>query len=154
MFDTVVIATDGSESATRAVDVALDVADRFDAAVHALYVVDEGDVAASPDELRQELVDALEATADEALGDVRQRADSAVSTAVREGRPATEITQFADDVDADVVALGTRGRHGDHGYLLGSVAEAVVRRCTRPVLTVRQLYADEEDTDDSGVTVV
>jgi len=154
MFDTVVIATDGSESATRAVDVALDLAERFDAEVHALYVVDEGDVAASPDELRDELADALEAAADEALGDVRQRASRAVSTAVREGRPAPEITQFADEVDADVVALGTRGRHGDHGYLLGSVAEAVVRRCPRPVLTVRQLYGDEEDTDDSGVTVV
>jgi len=154
MFDTVVIATDGSESAARAVDVALDLAERFDAEVHALYVVDEGDVAASPDELRDDLADALEAAADEALGDIRQQASRAVSTTVREGRPGPEITQFADEVDADVVALGTRGRHADHGYLLGSVAEAVVRRCTRPVLTVRQLYGDEGNTDDSGVTVV
>jgi len=154
VYDTVVIATDGSESATRAVDVALELAERFDATVHALYVVDEGDVAGSPDELREELADALAAAADEALGEVRERADRDVATAVREGRPAPETTRFAADVDADVVALGTRGRHGNHGYLLGSVAEAVVRRCSRPVLTVRQLYPDDAETDDSGVTIV
>jgi nucleotide-binding universal stress UspA family protein len=42
------------------------------------------------------------------------------------------------------VALGTRGRHGENRLLLGSVAEAVVRACPVPVLTVRQLAADEE----------
>jgi nucleotide-binding universal stress UspA family protein len=143
MFDTVVIATDGSDSASRAVDVALDFAGKFGAEVHALYVVDRGDVAASPDELRKELVDALEAAAEEALDDVRERTDGSVETAVRNGRPGTEITNYAEEVDADAVALGTRGRHGDHGYVLGSVAEAIVRRCDRPVLTVRQLDEGE-----------
>ncbi|WP_123533888.1 universal stress protein [Halosimplex salinum] len=146
MFDTVVIATDGSESASRAVDVALDFADKFDADVHALYVVDRGDVAASPDELRKELVDALEAAAQEALDDVRDRSDRSVTTAVRNGRPGKEIPQYAEEVDADAVALGTRGRHGDHGFVLGSVADAVVRRCDRPVLTVRQLDDAEAES--------
>lgn len=145
MFDTVVIATDGSESASRAVDVALDVAAKFGADVHALYVVDRGDVAASPDELRKDLVDALEATAQDALDDVRDRSGQSITTAVRNGRPGAEITQYAEEVDADAVALGTRGRHGDHGFVLGSVADAVVRRCDRPVLTVRQLDAAESD---------
>lgn len=145
MFDTVVIATDGSESAARAVDVALDVAAKFDADVHALYVVDRGDVAASPDELRKELVDALEAAAQDALDDVRDRSDRSVTTAVRNGRPGGEIPRYAEEVEADVVALGTRGRHGDHGFVLGSVADAVVRRSDRPVLSVRQLDATEVD---------
>jgi len=52
MFETVLIATDGSASAKRAVEAALDLAERFDASVHALYVVDAGEVAASPDEVR------------------------------------------------------------------------------------------------------
>jgi nucleotide-binding universal stress UspA family protein len=145
MFDTVVIATDGSESAARAVDVALDIAAKFDADVHALYVVDRGDVAGSPDELRKELVDALEAAAHDAFDDVRDRSDRSVTTAVRNGRPRAEIPRYAAEVDADAVALGTRGRHGDHGFVLGSVADAVVRRCDRPVLTVRQLEATEVD---------
>jgi nucleotide-binding universal stress UspA family protein len=66
-----------------------------------------------------------------------------VVTAVREGEPADEIIEYAEEYDADVIATGTRGRHGDHAFLLGSVAEAIVRRSPIPVLTVRQL-SDEE----------
>jgi nucleotide-binding universal stress UspA family protein len=142
MFDTVVVATDGSESAERAVTVALDLAARFDAAVHALYVVDAGEVAESPPDIRGELGDALRAAGEEALSFVDDHAD-AVTTVVREGDPATEVIDYAESVDADLVATGTRGRHGEHAFLLGSVAEAVVRRAPMPVLTVRQL-ADEE----------
>ncbi|WP_137286434.1 universal stress protein [Halorussus salinisoli] len=139
MIDTVVIATDGSESVTRAVRVALDLAERFDAGVHALYVVDTGEVESSPDDLRDELRDALESQGEDALDAVRDHADRELVTAVREGRPAAEITEYAREQDADVVATGTRGRHGENRFLIGSVAERVVRSCPVPVLTVRQL---------------
>lgn len=142
-FDTIVIATDGSESVRRAVGVALDFAQRFDADVHALYVVDEGEVAASPEQVREEMRDALDDSGQEALDTVANAADRSVTTAVREGRPATEIREYAVDHDADMVAMGTRGRHGENRFLIGSVAERVVRTCPVPVLTVRQLEADE-----------
>jgi nucleotide-binding universal stress UspA family protein len=145
MFDTVVIATDGSETAARALSVALDFAAAFDAGVHALYVVEQRDLEGSPDAVRGELAAALEAAAEDALSAVRDHADRSVETAVREGDPHTEIRRYADDVDADVVAVGTRGRHGEHAFLLGSVAEGLVRHCDCPVLTVRQLADDESD---------
>jgi nucleotide-binding universal stress UspA family protein len=141
MFDTVVVATDGSESAERAVTVALGLAGRFDATVHALYVVDAGEVAGSPPEAREDLETALRTAGTEALAFVDDHA-GAVTTAVREGDPATEVIDYAGSVGADLVATGTRGRHGEHAFLLGSVAETVVRRAPMPVLTVRQL-ADE-----------
>jgi nucleotide-binding universal stress UspA family protein len=143
MFDTVVVATDGAASGERAVTVALDLAARFDASVHALYVVDAGDIDASPDHVREELRSALEEQGEKALGAVDAASDRPVSPAVREGRPATEICQYAREIDADLVATGTRGRHGKHSFVLGSVAEQVVRRCPTPVLTVRQLEDDE-----------
>ena len=162
MFDTVVIATDGSESGRRAVETALDLAATFGAAVHALYVVDESRVDPLPEDVHGEVRDALDEQAEEALAAVERVAeqrggfattdrangggdptssatDGEVTVAVREGRPADEITRYARDVDADVVATGTRGRNGEHSFLLGSVAEAVVRTCPVPVLTVRQL---------------
>lgn len=139
MFDTVVIATDGSDSVTRAIEVALDLAERFDAAVHALYVVDEGDVEGSPESVRDDLRAALEDRAEVAFSEVTSRSPVAVTTAVREGRPAQEISSYATENDADVVAMGTRGRHGEDRFLVGSVAERVVRTCSVPVLTVRQL---------------
>lgn len=139
MFETIVVATDGSESVTRAVSVALDLAERFDAAVHALSVVDATEVESSPESVRSELRDALSTQADDALEAVTASTDQPVTTAVREGRPADEIADYARAVDADMVATGTRGRHGENRFLLGSVAERVVRTCPVPVLTVRQL---------------
>ncbi|WP_049900812.1 universal stress protein [Halococcus agarilyticus] len=141
MIDTVVLATDGSASVARATAVALDLARRFGAEVHALYVVEESDVAAAPDDVRERLREALEADGETALEDVRGASGRAITTAVREGRPASEIGTYAREHDADLVATGTRGRHGEHRFVLGSVAEAVVRSCPVPVLTVRQLDA-------------
>jgi nucleotide-binding universal stress UspA family protein len=139
MFDSVVVATDGSESVQRAVDVALDLAKRFEASVHALYVVDASEVESSPESVRDELRSALESESENALSAVVDRASTDVTTAVREGRPAAEITSYAREMDADIVATGTRGRHGENRFLVGSVAERVVRTCDKPVLTVRQL---------------
>jgi nucleotide-binding universal stress UspA family protein len=143
MIDSVVIATDGSKSVTRAVTVALVLARRFEASVHALYVVDTGEVGSSPEKLRDELRNALESQGEEALDAVENHADREVVTAVRKGRPAAEITEYAREQDADVVATGTRGRHGENRFLIGSVAERVVRSCPVPVLTVRQLEDEE-----------
>ena len=148
MFDTIVVATDGSDSVQRAVSVAVDVAARFDAEVHAVYVVDAGEVESSPDRVREDLRDALDDEGRDALDRVADAAhdrdrDLDVTIEVREGRPASEIDAYARSVDADLVAMGTRGRHGENRFLIGSVAERVVRTCPVPVLTVRQL-TDED----------
>ncbi len=143
MLDTVVIATDGSESVERAVTVALDLARRFDAEIHALYVVDTGEVESSPETLREELHAALESQGETALESVREHADRDIVTAVREGDPAAEVSEYVRDNDADMVATGTRGRHGENRFLIGSVAERVVRTCPTPVMTVRQLDPNE-----------
>ncbi|WP_348607064.1 universal stress protein [Halobaculum rarum] len=144
-FDTIVVATDGSDSVSRAVEVALDLADRFDAAVHALYVVDSGEVDSSPEEVRDQMRNALQERGGEAIVDVQKRAGLDVTAVVREGRPANEIADYAREIDADLVATGTRGRHGENRFLIGSVAERVVRTCPVPVLTVRQLAGEDDD---------
>jgi nucleotide-binding universal stress UspA family protein len=145
MIGTLVIATDGSESVTRAVGVALDLADRFDADVHALYVVDEGEIQSAPEELRADLEEALTEQGETATEEITERSERSVTTAVRTGHPAAAITDYAREVDADVVATGTRGRHGENRFLVGSVAERVVRTCPVPVLTVRQLAGERAD---------
>ena len=144
MFETVVVATDGSESVSRAAECTLDLAARFDATVHALYVRDEGQVETLPDRLHDDVRNALDEQAEAALDTVleanRRTEDSIeIETAVRGGQPAKQIVGYAREIDADAVAMGTRGRSGEHSFLLGSVAERVVRTCPVPVLTVRQL---------------
>lgn len=143
MIETVVVATDGSASVDRAVAVAVDLADRFDADVHALYVIDEGELSSAPDQLVDDLRAALVEQGHAATAAVGAETDRPVTTTTREGRPAQEIATYAKEVDADVVATGTRGRHGENRFLIGSVAERVVRTCPTPVLTVRHLDETE-----------
>jgi universal stress protein A len=59
------------------------------------------------------------------------------NTRVEQGDPARTIVEIAEEGDYDLVAMGTHGRSGFAHLLLGSVAEKVVRRSPKPVLTVR-----------------
>jgi nucleotide-binding universal stress UspA family protein len=54
------------------------------------------------------------------------------------GAPAGALVQLAMEKDADLIVMGTHGRTGIMRILMGSVAEAVVRRATCPVLTYRE----------------
>lgn len=54
------------------------------------------------------------------------------------GDPADALVQFAKDENADLIVMGTHGRSGLSRMIMGSVAEAVVRRATCPVLTFKQ----------------
>jgi nucleotide-binding universal stress UspA family protein len=56
----------------------------------------------------------------------------------REGDPATVITALAATMDAELVAMGTRGLAKFKQLLLGSTAERVVQHASCPVLTLRQ----------------
>ncbi len=64
--------------------------------------------------------------------------DSAVRVTgvLREGVAWEEINHVADEIDADVIVIGTHGRKGLARALLGSVAENVVRTSRHPVLTI------------------
>ena len=53
------------------------------------------------------------------------------------GEPATVIAQFVGQLKIDLVLMGTRGRGGVAGTLLGSVARSVVQLCDAPVLLVK-----------------
>jgi nucleotide-binding universal stress UspA family protein len=54
------------------------------------------------------------------------------------GDPATEIVRLAEQEKVDLIVLGTHGRTGLRRLLMGSVAEAIVRRAPCPVLTYRE----------------
>lgn len=60
---------------------------------------------------------------------------------IRDGEPADAILRAADEVGCDLIVMGTHGRTGLDRFLLGSVAEAVLRRAHCPVVTVRSSLA-------------
>jgi len=59
-----------------------------------------------------------------------------VATMIMDDTPARGILIAADDIDADLILMGTHGRHGLRRALLGSVTERVLRETDRPVMTV------------------
>jgi nucleotide-binding universal stress UspA family protein len=62
---------------------------------------------------------------------------TSITYRLADGDPAAEILRVAREEGADLIVLGTHGRVGLVRFLLGSVAEAVLRRAACPVLTVR-----------------
>lgn len=73
------------------------------------------------------------------LEDVRPKDPSVTFThRLAMGDPAAEIVRIAEEEKADSIVLGTHGRTGLSRLLMGSVAEAVVRRAPCPVLVYRE----------------
>lgn len=140
MYDRVLFPTDGSDGAAAATDHAVELADRFEAPLRALYVVDvrafqAADAYGGPE--RATTVQALADEGDAVLERVRDRADVAGVEAtgeVVEGTPARTIVDEADP--GDVIVMGTHGRTGLDRYLLGSTTEKVVRTAAVPVVTI------------------
>jgi nucleotide-binding universal stress UspA family protein len=56
---------------------------------------------------------------------------------LEEGDPATEILHLAEELDCDLIVMGTHGRTGLGRLLMGSVAEKVLRKAPCPVITVK-----------------
>lgn len=131
--DRLLVAIDGSECATNAVEYAGVLAERFGAAVTLLTVVDERGLE-NPESASHER-DAATALVTDAVERV-QRDDLTVETAVRTGEPAAEIVAAAEEGAADLVVMGTHGRSGMQRLLIGSVADGVLRRSSVPVLAV------------------
>jgi len=144
MYSEILVPTDGGPASEAAIEHAIDLADRYDARLHALYVVD-GAAYSTLEAGAEIVVEALEAEGEEATERVADAAaDAGVECvgSVTSGTAYQSIRDYVGEHDIDVVVMGTHGRKGLDRYLLGSVTERVVRTSDVPVLTVRQ-PADE-----------
>ncbi len=138
MYERILLPTDGSETTEHALEHAIDLADRYDAELHVLYVVDATIFADDVD--TGAIVEEFETAGERIVDDVAEQARAAdvepVTTAVVRGTPHREILAYADAHDVDLLVVGTHGRAGIERFLLGSVTEKVVRLSEVPVLVV------------------
>jgi nucleotide-binding universal stress UspA family protein len=139
MYDRILVATDGSSSASRAITHALEQAERSEAELHAIYVVDT-DSYAEPALSSTELeTNEAEAWGNEQLTSVEERAESLgidVETRCCHGKPYVEIINYADQIDADMLVLGYQGHSHTETDQIGSVTDRVVQNAGRPVFVV------------------
>ena len=137
----ILLPTDFSDTAQHALGYAREMAERFGAEVHVLYVVPDPtpqDWAVGATALVvSDLLDQWRAAAEQRLGAI---ALDGIETlrAIRVGHAFVEIVRYATDNAIDMIVMGTHGRGPVKHLLLGSVAEKVVRKAPCPVLTVRQ----------------
>lgn len=136
----ILVPTDLSPGATRAMHVAVELAATFDAELTLLHVLPV------PADIALWYAEGLSWPLDEIYPAAR-REISAVADALRKRHPKvdsllgaadprTQILETAKEIGADLIIMGTHGRTGITHLVLGSVAERVVRASPVPVLTV------------------
>ena len=148
-IERILMPTDFSDCANAALTHAVALAHQFGAELHLLHAVvlheedpnRPGHSFPGLEELHRRLKEAA-ATGMEQLINDRQTKGITVFKAQRRGLTAApEILAYAEDEAIDLIVLGTHGRRGLRHFLLGSVAEEVLRSANCPVLTIR----DEEE---------
>jgi len=147
MIKNIIVATDGSAAANRAVDLAADMAAQYECSLSILNVV--RDMQLPPELVRMAKVeklslrdaDLLKFLADKVLNKAAERAKkkgaTSVRTAVGEGDPATVIIKQAKRRKADIIVMGTRGLGKIKETFLGSVSRKVCNLSQMNCLTVK-----------------
>lgn len=141
-FRKILVPVDFSTHSARAVEVAAELARRYEGSVDLVHVFDpmayplpDGYVMFTRPQL-----DEMFARFDAELAKYEQTALALgaprVKTHVRQGPCAAEICNFAQEQSFDLIVMGTHGRRGLNRLLLGSVAERVLRMAPCPVLTM------------------
>ena len=137
----ILIATDGSQSALEAVGFGLDLAEEHGAEVTFLYVGPTLDPSVAafgiPAALPHRIDDVDYSVLREAAEIATARGIDA-RTKVLAGLPADEIVAYADTIDADLIVVGSHGRGAIASAVLGSVSRGVLHEARRPVLVVRR----------------
>ena len=145
MFDSMVVGTDGSETANEAVRQATELAKGIGATIHlvsAYEPVPEGRLREErqqvPDDL-QWMVNAREDVAStlEGAAEAIREGGVTVETHAREGDPADAILDVAEERGADLIVVGNKGMTGAKRFLLGSVPNKVSHHAPCSVLIIQ-----------------
>jgi nucleotide-binding universal stress UspA family protein len=145
MFRSIVVGTDGSDTARKAVDEAIDLAKAVGAAVCLVSAYEPVPQARLREEARQMPEDLqwmvnpreeVDATLSDAA-DVVREAGLEVEAFAREGDPADAILDVAEERGADLIVVGNKGMTGARRFLLGSVPNKVSHHAPCSVMIVR-----------------
>jgi len=140
LYEKILIATDGSEYTKNAVDYGIDLAKNTGAKLLTIFVIDTAAFASIPmDAAWESMYELLKQEGDAAIKYVTDKAKAEgleVEGNLIEGHPADEIIKYSEKNSVSLIIMGTLGKSGLDRFLLGSVAEKVVRNSKIPVLVV------------------
>jgi nucleotide-binding universal stress UspA family protein len=137
----ILVAVDFDPPSFAALDWAIDLASQVGAGVTVLHAneipivgIPDGAFIATP-----EFAAALMTAGDKGLSDAiepRRGRGVELTSLLRQGVPFETIHQVADEINAELIVVGTHGRKRLARALLGSIAEKTIRTATRPVVVV------------------
>ena len=145
MIGSMVVGTDGSETASEAVKQATELARRLDAKVHVVSAYEPVPEARLREERQQVPADMqwmvnpredVDATLRDAGGAIEE-AGIQVEVYAREGDPADAILDVAEEQNADLIVVGNKGMTGAKRFLLGSVPNKVSHHAPCSVMIIR-----------------
>ena len=147
LYKKIVIPTDGSDVSIEAARHAIEIGKLMKAEIYAIYVIDIAPFIGLPTEgFWETMKEILNEEGEKALKNVKKMAEeygANVKCEILEGVPANEIVEFAEKKRADIIVMGTSGKTGLDRFLLGSVAEKVIRNAHCPVLIVKKQKKEE-----------
>jgi nucleotide-binding universal stress UspA family protein len=136
VFNTIVLALDGSDGARRAIPLAVELAQRDNARIVIVHVDERiagkggGDIHADEASIQAEIRTQAEELTKQGIETSVEMRDAMV------GGPARPIADIAGKVGADLIVVGTRGHSGLAGIVLGSVTQRLLHLAHQPVLAV------------------
>lgn len=145
MYKKIIVPTDGSGTAQRALDEARRLAAALGSEIALMFVVDNSDLLYNvgyydPKFLHQEQAAFGKATLDDAAAILKAQGIPCTTHVIDEpvalGDISGTILQHAAHVEAELIVLGTHGRRGVRRLVMGSVAEGVIRKAVLPVLLI------------------
>jgi len=141
MYNTILVAIDGSAVSERAFYAAVEQALAWKSDLHAVYVVETGLFTDIPADNKLEVMySLLEQEGTGALGrvtDIAKKKSIELTTHFEQGHAGDTIIKKAEDVKADLIILGSHGKSNVDRLLLGSVSSFVVEHSQVSVLVVR-----------------
>ncbi|HZP80897.1 MAG TPA: universal stress protein [Chthonomonadaceae bacterium] len=146
MFQKILVGSDGSEDALKAARTAAEIAVKFDGEIVLVTVFNPAPLLASGALTSGAVIstETVYQAAEEAQVAVEARTGKVLAeagaryTARRElGHPVDKIVRVAEEEQADLIVLGSRGLGGFQRFLLGSVSDGVLHHAHCPVLIVR-----------------
>ncbi|MDD2614480.1 MAG: universal stress protein [Methanosarcina sp.] len=141
-FKKILVATDGSENARRAASYGVNIAKATGAEVHALYIISTQHAVTTRTVMgwSEAFEEYLANKGGVAIADVEKLGKEAgvkVEPVFLKGIPADKILEYAEENNIDLIVMGTHGLTGIKRFLIGSVAESVVRHSKAPVMVIR-----------------
>jgi nucleotide-binding universal stress UspA family protein len=145
-FKRILVPVDGSELAERAVDVAISMAERFEADIWLLFVRKDAarfdksaESTADLDAIDRELAGMIQLAQARASERGHTLPKGRLHAEVRAGTPEQAIVEAATDLRIDLIVMGTHGRHGLTDAVFGSTTERVTQETSASVLQVKPL---------------